>query len=223
MVMAATTAETAASATGRALRSFFCARAVIDFLEQLVVLADLRVVRFELERFFVGVAGLVEHALVLVGDAEIVVRGGVCRVELDRFLPAVDRFAPEPALRHVDAEFHLRSRLAPRVGKCRRNRSDRKCQNERCPHLHGWLLLTIATRTESTQGIWREDPAPVEQAMCHSGSTKNGLNPAVEPTNHLRNVVGASYNKGQRSSLRVHERGRFGLLFCLWPERPREG
>src|SRR5262249_60894722 len=98
IAIAAKAAETAASAS---LRSFFCTRAVIDFLEQLVVLADLRIVRIELDRFFVRFAGLVELTLVLVRDREVVVGGGVRLVELDRLLPAVDRFAPEAAHRDV--------------------------------------------------------------------------------------------------------------------------
>ena len=44
----------------------------------------------------------------LVGDGEVVERRGVGRVELGRSLPAVDRLAPEAALRDVDAELDLR-------------------------------------------------------------------------------------------------------------------
>src|SRR4051812_19659220 len=43
-----------------AFRIFRLARAVIDFLEELEVLANLRVVRFEIERFFVRLARFVE-------------------------------------------------------------------------------------------------------------------------------------------------------------------
>ena len=55
----------------RRARAYCClcrAVAVIDFLEQLVVLPDLRVVRLELERLLVRLARLVELALVLVRD-----------------------------------------------------------------------------------------------------------------------------------------------------------
>ena len=48
------------------LLSVLASRAVIDFLEQLVVLFDERVVRLELERLLVGGARLVELAFVLV-------------------------------------------------------------------------------------------------------------------------------------------------------------
>src|SRR4051812_22047525 len=98
MVTAAITAVTAASAMRRALRSFFLARAVIDFLEQLVILADLRVVRLDRQRFFVCFSRLVEQPFVFVRNREIVVRGSVRRIELDGFLPPVDGFAPQPAL-----------------------------------------------------------------------------------------------------------------------------
>ncbi len=67
-------------------------------------------------RLLVGLPRLVELALVLVADGEIVERGGVGRVDLDRLLPAVDGLAPEPPLRDVDAELDLRAarRLARR-------------------------------------------------------------------------------------------------------------
>ena len=48
----------------------------------------------------------------LVADGEIVERGRVGRVDLDRPLPAVDRLAPQAALRDVDAERHLRLGVA---------------------------------------------------------------------------------------------------------------
>src|SRR6267378_8538055 len=82
-------------------------RAVIDFLEELVVLSHLRVVRVEFERLLVRFARLFELALVLVGNREIVEAGGVGRVDFHGFFPAVDSFAPEAALRDVDAELHL--------------------------------------------------------------------------------------------------------------------
>src|SRR5579872_1287825 len=93
---------------------WLAARPVIDFLEQLVVLTDLGIVRIELERSLVRLAGFVELPFVFVGDREIVERGRVGRVELRRFLPAVDRFAPETLLRDVDAELDLRSGLGAR-------------------------------------------------------------------------------------------------------------
>ena len=50
----------------RDYRPSLLSRAVIDFLEQLVVLLDVRVVRLELQRLLVGVPRFVEIALVLV-------------------------------------------------------------------------------------------------------------------------------------------------------------
>src|SRR5262249_35952561 len=94
---------------------FARAGSIIDFLEKLVVLSDLGIVRVELERFFVRFARFLELTLVLVGNREIVVGGGVGRIDLDRLLPPVDRLAPEAALRDVDPEFHLGLRVASRV------------------------------------------------------------------------------------------------------------
>ena len=62
----------------------------------------------------------------LVGDGEVVERGGVGRVDFDRPLPAVDRLAPETALRDVDAELRLCLCIAPRI--CPRTRPGAKQQ-----------------------------------------------------------------------------------------------
>ena len=79
----------------------------------------------QFERLFVRLARLVELPFVLVRDGEIVEGRGVGRVELGRLFPAVDRLAPEPALRDADAEFDLGLGLAPRVGERRRRRQSR--------------------------------------------------------------------------------------------------
>src|ERR1700741_45458 len=63
-------------------------RPVIDFLEELVVPFDQRVVRLDFERLFM--------------------RGA---------LPAVDGFAPEAALRDRDPEFDLFLGVRPRIGR----------------------------------------------------------------------------------------------------------
>src|SRR5262245_58322244 len=105
MPTAATTAAKAAKMRLRLL--FFATRPVLAFLEQLVVLTDLRGVRLDLERLFVRLARFLELAFVFVRDREIVERGGVGRIDLDRLFPAVDRFTPQAALRDVDAEFDL--------------------------------------------------------------------------------------------------------------------
>src|SRR2546422_784194 len=120
---AASAAHTrAAPATARLLFVFRLNRAVIDFLEQIVVLANLRVVRIERQRFFVRPARLVELSLVLVGDAEVVEGRGVFRVELDGLFPAVNGLAPEPPLGDVDAELHLLPSVGSAVGQQRRGR-----------------------------------------------------------------------------------------------------
>src|SRR5262245_59547510 len=96
--------------------------AVIDFLEQIVVLAALGVVRFEFECLVVRFPRFFKLAFVFVRDGEIVVGGRVARVELDGFFPAIDGFAPETALRDVDAEINLRARFIALVGECRRRK-----------------------------------------------------------------------------------------------------
>src|SRR6185503_21230750 len=96
-----------ASVASAPLLFFALAGPVIDFLEQLVVLADLRVVRVQFERFLVGLAGLVELPLMLVGNRQIIVGGDVGGIELGGLFPAVNRFAPQAALRDADAELDL--------------------------------------------------------------------------------------------------------------------
>src|SRR2546421_12860837 len=86
----------------RVILRILASRPVIDFLEELVVLFDERVVRLEPQRLFVRDARLVEVALVLVRDREVVVRFRVLRVDLRGALPPVDGFTPEAALRDRD-------------------------------------------------------------------------------------------------------------------------
>ena len=90
--------------------------AVIDFLEQVVVLPDERIVGLERERLLVRGSGLRQLTLVLVGHREVVERCGVGGIELGGAFPAVDRLMPEPALRHLDAEFDLFLGIASLVG-----------------------------------------------------------------------------------------------------------
>src|SRR2546428_13208514 len=105
MTNSAASAPTAASANLRFV--FSRTRAVIDFLEELVVLSHLRVVRVEFERLLVRLARLFELALVLVGNREIVERGGVGRVDFTRFFQAVVRLEPKAALAPVDYDLSL--------------------------------------------------------------------------------------------------------------------
>src|SRR5262245_49886661 len=117
MTKSAASAPTVASANLRLV--FARTRAVIDFLEELVILSHLRIVRVEFERFLVRLARLVQLPLVLVRDREIVVRSRVGRIDLHRLLPAVDGLAPEAALRDVDPELDLGLGVASRVGERR--------------------------------------------------------------------------------------------------------
>src|SRR5262249_25405693 len=122
----------------------FLSSPIIDFLEELVVLPDLRVVRVELQRLLVGLARLVELAFVFVPDRQIVVRRNVGGVELRGLFPAVNRLAPEAALGDVDAEFDLRARVASCVGVRLRGGQHRRARNQRDREaFHEWLPATI--------------------------------------------------------------------------------
>src|SRR5262245_59656010 len=115
----AASAAIAARAGALRLRLFFRgARSIIDFLEKLVVLLDLLIVRLQGEGLFVRRASLIELPLVFVGDRQVVEGRCVSRVDLDGLFPAIDGLAPEPALRDVDSEIDLSLRLAAdiRVG-----------------------------------------------------------------------------------------------------------
>src|SRR5918996_3057444 len=99
--------------TAARLLSVRASRAVIDFLEQFVVLFDERVVRLELQRLLVRRASLVELAFVFVRNRQIIVRRRVGGINLRGALPAVDRLAPQPALRNGNTEFDLLLGVAP--------------------------------------------------------------------------------------------------------------
>src|SRR5678816_2920725 len=96
-----------ASPSSARLAPVFLSRAVIDFLEQIVVLPDERVVRLKAKRFFIRIASLGQLAFMLVGNGEVVERGGVSGIELGGAFPAIDRLFPQTTLRHLDAELHL--------------------------------------------------------------------------------------------------------------------
>src|SRR5205823_5913192 len=117
---------------------------IIDFLEALVVLTGLRIVRVELERSLVGLARFVELSLVLVADREIVEGRRVGRIDLRRFLPAIDRLAPQSALRDADAEVDLRLRVLLRISE-RRRRGQHRGRREDRDHwtVHRELAVTI--------------------------------------------------------------------------------
>src|SRR5688572_6089313 len=87
-------------------------RAVINFLEELKILSNLKIIGLEFERFFVRLARFIELTFVLVCDREIVEGGRVRRIDFNRLFPAVDGFAPKASLRHADPERHLLFRVA---------------------------------------------------------------------------------------------------------------
>src|SRR6516165_809312 len=82
-----------ASASAR-LMTAAAVRAVIDFLEELVILANELVVGLQLERALVCFARLLELALVLVGHRQVVEGRRMVGVDLVGLLPTVKRFPP---------------------------------------------------------------------------------------------------------------------------------
>src|SRR5689334_14271527 len=129
IVNAASAAAPATRASDRLWR-FGLGRTVIDFLEQIVVLTNLCVVRLDRERLFVRLPRFVELPFVLVANAEVVIGGGVHRVDFDRFFPAIDGFAPQAALGDVDSELHLFTRARTRVGPRGHDADDANADDE---------------------------------------------------------------------------------------------
>ena len=126
-------APSAVAVAHASLRLFFVFnRAVIDFLEEIVVLPDLDVLGLERDGLFVRLPCFVELAFVLVCDGEIVERRCVGRIELDSPLPAVDRFPPQTTLGDIDAELCFSLRRAPRVGvgRCDRRREEEEAETQ---------------------------------------------------------------------------------------------
>src|SRR5437899_7445010 len=191
------------------------ARPVIDFLEELEVLLNLRVVWFELDGFLVGLPRFVELAFVLVRDRQIVVGGGVGRVEFGRFFPAVDGFAPEPALGHVDPEFDLRLRVGARVGERRRRRQKRRDENEhgRKAHAHEGVKPHYSRkRSKAYATPLPENPA----SFCESvpqGFTKHGQScPRSFGGFDRADVCATGIMNSWRPGPRNSSRGGLGLL-----------
>src|SRR5258705_7853911 len=151
-------------------------RPVIDFLEELVVLFDQRVVRLDFERLFIRDARFFQVAFVFVRAREVVVRFRVLRVDLRGALPAVDGFTPEAALRDRDPEFDLFLGVRPRIGRYWRRRGPEEQENRQDAGTHGEVpqYTPTASRTEARKhaGV-RRKPSAVEQAICHGIPTKN--------------------------------------------------
>src|SRR5262249_52527524 len=144
----------------------FLSGPIIDFLEELVVLADLGIVRIELERFLVRLARLLELSLVLVTDREIVVCGGVGWIDLSRLFPTVDRFTPEPALGDADPEFDLGLRVFLGVSGRRHGDQHRGRRDDRDrADVHGEF-----------QGHYTVPSGRTEQAICHASTEESGRN-----------------------------------------------
>src|SRR5262245_30495102 len=110
-----------ASASAR-LMTAAAVRAVIDFLEELVILANELVVGLELERPLVRFPCLLELTLVLVGDRQVVEGRRVVRVDLRGLLPTVNRLPPETSLRDRNSELDVLLRLVSRVSLGQRRR-----------------------------------------------------------------------------------------------------
>src|SRR4029079_3304111 len=142
-------------------------RAVIDFLEELVILANELVVGLELERALVRLARLLELALVLVRDRQVVERRGVVGVDLRGLLPPVNRFPPEALLRDGDPELDVLLRGFPRVlgRRGRRHRHDEQGRGEDLSKMHSWNDSHYTEATRTPQGVtglrrWRASHIP---------------------------------------------------------------
>src|SRR5687768_13310972 len=134
------------------LQSIRASRAVIDFLEEFVILFDERVIRLELQRLLVGGAGLIKLAFVLVGNRQVVVRGGVGRINLRRAFPAVNRLAPQAARRDGNTEFDLLLGVAARVGGQRRNAQRQQERKKQRKKAHG--RPNIVTGLRDAQALY---------------------------------------------------------------------
>src|SRR5678815_3458630 len=128
--------------------------AVIDFPEQLVVLLDVLIVRIELQCLLVRLACIGQIALVLVGNREIVVGGGVGRIDIGGAFESRDRFAPQVVLGDVDAELHLLLRLAPTLLRESRygGRKEKNGEKKGCSHAAS-TRSTIVTRSRAAQAV----------------------------------------------------------------------
>ena len=99
--------ETKAEAEARLLLLGLAISLVIGFSEQVEVLLDVDAAGLQLQSLLVGLAGLVEIALLLEGYGKIVERFRVVGIGGDGLLEAKSRFLPEAFPGHVDPEFHL--------------------------------------------------------------------------------------------------------------------
>src|SRR5450759_845012 len=144
-----TLVQVARASAATTLASGAAARAVIDFLEEIVVLADGHVLRVEFEGLVVCLARLLEHPFVLVRNRQVVVRRGVLRVDLCGLFPAIQRLFPEALVGDVDAELDLGLCVPMRAAGQRQPRAQREHQNSEgdgLAHLCSQILSTISFR-----------------------------------------------------------------------------
>src|SRR4051794_29244442 len=181
---------------------------VIDFLEQLIVLPNLEVVGFHLHRLLVSAPCFVQLSFVFVGDSEIVEGSRVGRVDFDGAFPAIDRLFPKAFLRHVDAERHLRLRVAPRIGERRCGAEDGKAENAgEKAHLHEGAVKVHYSHSNLREARHlARIRHPVEQAMCHARSVQISAPLHTYDAGDLRNV-GLDVTPRHRRG-RYTERGR---------------
>src|SRR5579864_841609 len=123
--------QAAADTARRPLATAAAILPVIDFTEGIVVLPDVFVGGFDLERGVVGLAGLGEQAHLFIADREVIPRFCVRLVELDGLLPPENGFSPETLVRHVDAERDLGLRVRMPVG-IDRHRERQQERHEKC-------------------------------------------------------------------------------------------
>src|SRR5678815_1381769 len=116
--------------------AILASRPVIDFLEELVVLFDQRVIRLQLQRLFIRDPRLFEIAFMFVRDGKVVERLRVFGIDLYSPLPPVYRLAPQTPLCDRDAELDLLFRIGARVSSQRRGRCSEQKKNRQGTNRH---------------------------------------------------------------------------------------
>ena len=155
----------ATSAERQASDSLAAFRAVIDFFEQIVVLPDHARCSDRARAPSRTPSAPCRTALVLVGDREVVPGGGVGRIDLDRLLPAVDGFAPEPFCATLIAELDLRLRVAARVGVQRQD-GQRDAGTLRGTVWKTWPVAPLYRVAIAPRKRLDTDPAAIRSNLC---------------------------------------------------------
>ena len=143
--------ETAVTATRLAITL----KAVIDFPKKVVVLLNIEIVRFEVERRFVGVSCLVESSLVFVGDTEVVPGWRVAGIEFRCSLPAIDRLSPQASLGDRDPEINLGLRVGSFIRLSRNGSGYRQyiCEDERPDHHTSHIHYSYGVRGSQVRRV----------------------------------------------------------------------